>query len=167
MTREALRATALDGDGEWLVVGPERPEVPDAPDAVERRGAPDGAVVVVLPAIRDWATGRVTREVVVGGWRFEVDVEPERRAQLRERAGRAGDRAAHHGGLEVRAVIPGRIVSVAVAPGDKVAKGDRLLVVEAMKMQNDVRAPRAGRIARVAVGAGQTVELRDVLVELE
>jgi biotin carboxyl carrier protein len=64
-------------------------------------------------------------------------------------------------------VIPGRVLSVAIAAGDSVERGDRLLVVEAMKMQNDVRTPRAGRIARVAVGPGQTVELRDVLVEIE
>lgn len=158
-TDGALRATALDAEGEWLVVEPTGPSAGNE--------AMDGASVVLLAATRDGSTGRVRREVVVDGWRFEVEIEPERRARLRERATRAGARTAHHGGLEVRAVIPGRIVSVAVNPGDEVAAGDRLVVVEAMKMQNDVRAPRAGRITRVAVRAGQTVELRDVLVELE
>jgi biotin carboxyl carrier protein len=154
-TDGALRATALDAEDDWLVVEPA-----EAPAA-------DGSIVVVLAAVRDGASGRARREVVVDGWRFEVEVEPERRARLRERAARASARTAHHGSLEVRAVIPGRIVAVAVNPGDEVAAGDRLVVIEAMKMQNDVRAPRAGRIRRVAVGAGQTVELRDVLVELE
>jgi pyruvate carboxylase len=59
------------------------------------------------------------------------------------------------------------VLSVAVVAGDPVGAGDRLLVVEAMKMQNDVRAPRAGTVGRVAVAAGQTLELRDLLVELE
>ena len=49
-------------------------------------------------------------------------------------------------------------------PGDAVTAGDRLLAVEAMKMENEVRAPRDGTVERVAVGAGETVELGDVLV---
>lgn len=155
----ALRATSLDADGEWLVV--------EVAGSTAARDAASGASIVLLAATRDVSTGRARREVVVDGWRFEIEVEPERRARLRERAARGAARTGHHGGLEVRAVIPGRIVSVAVNPGDAVAAGDRLVVIEAMKMQNDVRAPRAGRVTRVAVGAGQTVELRDLLVELE
>ena len=76
----------------------------------------------------------------------------------------ARDAAAHDGPVEVRAIIPGRVVSVAVNPGDAVTAGDRLLAVEAMKMENEVRAPRDGIVDRVAVGPGETVELGDVLV---
>jgi biotin carboxyl carrier protein len=150
-----VRVSTLDLDGEPLVVEPNghRP--------------PEDARITLEVEVADRATGRRRREVVVDGWRFEVEVEPERRAALRDRARRAGDRSASDGHVEVRAIIPGRVVGVAVAQGDEVAAGDRLLVVEAMKMQNEIRAPRAGRIARVAVGAGETVELRDVLVELE
>jgi biotin carboxyl carrier protein len=145
----------LDGDDEPLVVKP------------NGRRPPAEATIFMLPETVDGASGRRRREVVVDGWRFEVEVEPESRARLRERAGRTTGRAGHVGRLEVRAVIPGRVLSVAIAAGDSVERGDRLLVVEAMKMQNDVRTPRAGRIARVAVGPGQTVELRDILVEIE
>jgi biotin carboxyl carrier protein len=106
-------------------------------------------------------------EVVVDGWRFEVDLEGEDRARLRERATRArGDRV-RGGPLELRAIIPGRVVSVDVADGDVVEAGQRVLVVEAMKMQNELRAPRAGTIGRLAVGAGQTVELGDLLLAVE
>jgi biotin carboxyl carrier protein len=63
-------------------------------------------------------------------------------------------------------MIPGRVIAVAVAAGDAVQPGDPLLVVEAMKMQNELRAPRAGVVERVAVGAGTTVELDDLLVVL-
>jgi biotin carboxyl carrier protein len=70
-------------------------------------------------------------------------------------------------GLEIRAIIPGRIASVAVAAGDAVEIGQTLLAVEAMKMQNELRAPRAGTVARVAATAGTTVELGDLLVVLE
>jgi biotin carboxyl carrier protein len=58
-------------------------------------------------------------------------------------------------------------VSVDVAEGDAVDAGGRLLVVEAMKMQNELRSPRSGTVGRVAVGPGQTVELGDLLLVVE
>jgi biotin-dependent carboxylase-like uncharacterized protein len=70
-------------------------------------------------------------------------------------------------GHVVRAAMPGLVVSVGVAPGDVVAAGQPLLVVEAMKMQSPVRAPRGGRIARVLVGPGLAVEGGAALVEFE
>jgi biotin carboxyl carrier protein len=51
-----------------------------------------------------------------------------------------------------------------VAAGDEVVAGQQLLVVEAMKMQNELRAPRDGNIERVAVGVGQTIEVGDLLL---
>jgi len=120
---------------------------------------------VAYPAGR--ATGVERLEVVVDGWRFEVDLEPEARARLRERATSARGDVARGGPLEVRAIIPGRVVSVDVASGDAIEAGGRLLVVEAMKMQNELRSPRAGTIGRVAVGAGQTVDRGDLLVVVE
>ena len=110
--------------------------------------------------------GAVRVEVVVDGWRFEVDVEDAERAELRERATRGRSDAAAGVPRELRAIIPGRIVSVAVAPGDAVIEGQALLVVEAMKMQNEIRAPRDGTVERIAVGPGATVDLGDVLLVL-
>ena len=106
-------------------------------------------------------------EVVVDGWRFELEVEDERRAVLRERARRDRDDHETGGPSEIRAIIPGRVVAVGVTTGDDVAVGDRLFVLEAMKMQNELRASRAGRVTRVAVGEGQTVEAGDLLLVLE
>jgi biotin carboxyl carrier protein len=71
------------------------------------------------------------------------------------------------GPLEVRAAIPGRVVSVSVTEGDEIEAGGTLLVLEAMKMQNELRAARAGRIQRVAAAAGQTIELGDLLAVIE
>jgi len=114
------------------------------------------------------AAGGVQRvEVVIDGWRFELDVESDARARLRERATSARASAGKGGPSELRAIIPGRVVSVDVAEGDLVEAGGRLLVLEAMKMQNEVRAPRAGTVASLAVGPGQTVELGDVLLVIE
>lgn len=113
------------------------------------------------------ASGIVHREVVVDGWRVEVEIESERRASLRERARRGREETAHGGPTHVRAIIPGRIVSVSIAPGDAVEAGQQLLVVEAMKMQNELRAPRDGVVSSVAVGAGGTIEVGDLLLVLE
>jgi acetyl/propionyl-CoA carboxylase alpha subunit len=113
------------------------------------------------------AAGIRRLEVVVDGWRFELDVDWESRARLRDRATSARAEQGRGGPSELRAIIPGRVVSVEVAVGDTVEPGARLLVLEAMKMQNEVKAPRAGTVARVAVGPGQTVELGDVLVVIE
>jgi acetyl/propionyl-CoA carboxylase alpha subunit len=67
----------------------------------------------------------------------------------------------------VQAPIPGKVVAVRVAPGDEVVPGQALVVLEAMKMQNELTAERAGRVAKVHVAAGSTVETGAALVELE
>ena len=106
-------------------------------------------------------------EVVVDGWRFVLEVEDAEVAELRDRAER--DRAGIQGGgapVEIRAIIPGRVVAVAVAPDDVVEAGQALLVVEAMKMQNELRAPRAGTIRRVVTSVGATIEIGELLVVL-
>jgi biotin carboxyl carrier protein len=77
-------------------------------------------------------------------------------------------RAAHRhvaGGLE--APMPGKVIAVRVAPGQEVAKGDELVVVEAMKMENELRSPKAGRVKDVQVTAGTSVEAGRVLVVIE
>jgi biotin carboxyl carrier protein len=124
-------------------------------------------LILPLPDARRAAVGVQRVEVVIDGWRFEVDVEPEARARLRERATRARGELGRGGPLELRAIIPGRVLSVDVAEGDAVEAGQRVLVLEAMKMQNELRSPRTGTIGRLAVGAGQTVELGDVLLVVE
>lgn len=153
----------------------------DAVRAVLRAAEPDqgsetdhdaqaGPVRVLLgPLERDAGDGRgvARREVVVDGWRVELELESERRAALRDRARRGRAEAAQGGPSEVRAIIPGRVVSVSVVPGDPVVASQQLLVVEAMKMQNELRAPREGTITRVAVAAGENIEVGDLLLVLE
>jgi hypothetical protein len=110
------------------------------------------------------ASGIIRREIVIDGWRVEVDVESAARAALRARARRGREEAGRSGPTEVHAIIPGVVVGVSVAPGDAVVAGQQLLVVEAMKMQNELRSPREGTIERVAVGAGDTIEVGDLLL---
>jgi biotin carboxyl carrier protein len=147
----------------------------DAEHGVLRQPAESGATslgtrVLLLPpggpaAAREVAKGSVVRrEVVVDGWRIEVEVESAARAALRERARRGREEAGQSGPTEVHAIIPGVVVSVSVAPGDAVVAGQQLLAVEAMKMQNELRAPRDGTIERVAVAPGRTIEVGDLLL---
>jgi biotin carboxyl carrier protein len=113
------------------------------------------------------APGSRRCEVVLEGWRFELDVEPAARAALRDRARRGRETAGASGPVEVRAIIPGVVVSVAVRVGDPVAAGQELLAIEAMKMQNELRAPREGTIQRIAAAVGSRIEVGDVLVVIE
>jgi biotin carboxyl carrier protein len=120
--------------------------------------------VILGPVHRRETDGIVVRELVVDGWRIEVELEPERRASLRERARRALDASGRGGPVEVHAIIPGRIVALSVAAGDAVEAGQQLLVLEAMKMQNELRAPREGSIERIPIAVGDNVEVGDLLM---
>ena len=83
-----------------------------------------------------------------------------------ERDGGAGA-AGHAGPHEVRAPIPGRVVGVSVAAGEAVRPGQPLIVLEAMKMENQICAEAAGTVERVLVAPGATVETGQVLVVVE
>ena len=119
---------------------------------------------VIFGDVSSLVGGGTTREVLVDGFRFVVEIESDRIAALRERASRGRATGAHGGPLDVRAIIPGKVASVSVAPGDAVVAGQQLLVVEAMKMQNELRAPRDGTIDRVGVSPGVNIEVGDLLV---
>jgi biotin carboxyl carrier protein len=119
---------------------------------------------VVLEPATPAEGGATRREVLVDGFRFDVEVESERIAALRERAVRGRGASAKGGPLQVKAIIPGKVVSVSIAAGDEVTAGQQLLVVEAMKMQNELRSPRDGTIDRVGVAPGVNIEVGDLLV---
>ncbi len=71
------------------------------------------------------------------------------------------------GRAEMRAMMPGRVVSVLVQPGDEVEAGQGVVVVEAMKMENELKSPKKGKVAEVKVVAGQTVEKGELLAVIE
>ena len=73
----------------------------------------------------------------------------------------------HHGPAEIAAQMPGKVVRVLVQTGQEIAAGTSLLVVEAMKMQNEMKSPRAGIVVSVNVSAGDTVEAGQLLVMVE
>jgi biotin carboxyl carrier protein len=97
-------------------------------------------------------------ECDVLGIPHEVGVVDPQRRPLRH--------AGSDGAAVIKAQMPGRIVRRLVEEGAVVGKGDPLLVVEAMKMENEIKAPRPGRVLRFAVAVGDLVEARALLVEL-
>ena len=98
--------------------------------------------------------------VTVGGELYEITVEEQTRHIIRTRGGaQAGSRS-----RTLTAPLPGKISRVAVGPGDAVKAGDTLLVIEAMKMENEFRAGAAGTVAEVRVAPGQAVNAGDVLI---
>jgi acetyl/propionyl-CoA carboxylase alpha subunit len=113
--------------------------------------------VVVEGTGSDWVVTLRGRRipVAVRSWRERILAEAETAA------------AAHGGPIAVTATLPGLIVAVAVSVGEDVAEGALLLTIEAMKMQNQVRAPRAGRVIEVSVEAGATVATGAPLLRLE
>ncbi len=108
--------------------------------------------------------GRLRWRLLIGGHRFDVTVTDERAEAARAILGRGAPRA---GGGVVAAPMPGLVVRVLVAEGQRVGAGTPLVVVEAMKMENELRAGAAGRVRRVLVVPGAAVERGQALVELE
>ncbi len=100
-------------------------------------------------------------QVLLLGLQYQVTVEDEREKRLRAAA---GGTVAESGEFNLKAPMPGLIVAVAVQQGQEVAKGDVLVVLESMKMQNELRSPRAGKVTRLKVKAGETVEQRQTLL---
>ena len=98
--------------------------------------------------------------VVIDGYRFEMEVRDPRRWSRKD-ASRAGE-----GVQTVAAPMPGKVVRVLVAPGDEVVAGQGLLVVEAMKMQNEMKASRAGSVLTVTAREGATVTAGELLVTI-
>ena len=112
----------------------------------------------------DSGSGRTSQIVVhVNGTPVVLSVADRRGAFERRRH----HGAAAPGGQTVVAPMSGRIVKVLVTPGEPVESRQSLIVVEAMKMENELRAPRAGIVARVLVAEGASVEANAVLVVLE
>ena len=98
------------------------------------------------------------------GERWEAEVVDERTRHIRSltASGESGRRVG-----SLRAPMPGLVVRVLVEPGQSVAQGAGLVVLEAMKMENELRATAAGVVRAVPAKAGDTVEKGAVLVELE
>jgi biotin carboxyl carrier protein len=100
-------------------------------------------------------------EVTVNGRAFAVEIFDPREMRGRKSAG------ATEGRQKIVATMPGKVVRVLVAEGDAVEAGQGLVVVEAMKMQNEMKSPKAGRVIEVKTKADATVTAGEVLLVIE
>jgi biotin carboxyl carrier protein len=123
----------------------------------------------VLSLILDGRAHRVVLEeaveetaVHVGRERFAYRVNDPRSLRSRRRGSESGD-----GPATLKASMPGRVVRVVHAQGDAVAVGQGVLVIEAMKMQNEVKSPKDGTVMQLMVAAGDTVSAGQVLAVIE
>jgi biotin carboxyl carrier protein len=163
--REVLADVVLGADGRWQVSIDGAPVDVDAvPVALEPGGRRASILSVridgrVFDLMVDGATSAM--EFSALGLRGQARVESE---WARSRAG--DDHRRQDGAGVLVSPMPGRVVRVLVAPGDAIERGAALVVVEAMKMENELRAAGAGRVAEVLVAAGDTVEAGAKLVVL-
>lgn len=150
----------LDGDGVHLdgaLVSASLTDIEGASRAVVTLGDRVYPVEVRRGGVRGAYT------IWISGHRFELDALDERSHAIRELAKAS---AAVAGPAPLVAPMPGLIVRVAVQPGDAVRPGQSLVVMEAMKMENELRAHAAATVKTVLVTAGMAVEKGTVLVEL-
>lgn len=101
-------------------------------------------------------------QVLLKGDLYTARVEDEREKRLRAAAGAVA--GAQSGEFNLKAPMPGLIVAVPVEEGQEVKKGDILIILESMKMQNELKCPRDGTITRIKVKARDSVEHHQVLI---
>jgi biotin carboxyl carrier protein len=102
-------------------------------------------------------------QVLLFGQFYQVHVEDEREKRLKSAI---QGTARSSGEYVLKAPMPGLVVSVQVSEGDAVEKGQILIILESMKMQNELRAPLSGTVARLRIKAGESVEQKQTLLNL-
>jgi acetyl/propionyl-CoA carboxylase alpha subunit len=123
-------------------------------------GAGENAVSVLVEGVsHDLSLEKTTDgfAVLVRGDRFDVELKDAVK-------GVTLDKVSHKGPLKLTAPMPGKIVKVLVAEGDSVEAGRGVLVMEAMKMENELKAARAGTVQEIRVREGQAVEMGALLL---
>jgi biotin carboxyl carrier protein len=124
-------------------------------------GAGEGSYSVLIDGRSFTVASLGGGEFSVNGRVFGVEVFDPRSMHARQAAGAAEGRQA------VAAPMPGRVIRVLVEAGQTVEAGQGLIVVEAMKMQNEMKSPKAGRVIEVKARDGATVAAGDILVVIE
>jgi biotin carboxyl carrier protein len=160
--REVAIAVERGRDGQWRVAvggGPARPV-----DAVEIRPGTWSLLVEGRSLLVDVDRRAGGTALLVEGEELRLELADARRSRLAQAVGGAA-RAGARGEL-VRAPIAGKVVKLLVAAGDEVAAGQGVAVLEAMKMENEIRADRGGTVEAVHARPGQSVESGELLVTL-
>ncbi len=101
--------------------------------------------------------------VLLHGTLYQANVEDEREKRLRAHS---GGNIMERGEYHMKAPMPGLIVAIPVEEGQRVQKGDVLVILESMKMQNELKSPRDGAITRLRIKTGDSVEQRQTLLSV-
>lgn len=139
--------------------------VNDEPLALDFRQMPGSGVTSLL--INNRSLEAVVEEqegdwqVLIQGELYNVQIDDERSRRLASARGVLGQT---DGEAVVTSPMPGIIIAVPVADGDEVQKGDKVVILESMKMENELRAPRDGRVSQVKIKAGDSVEKSQILL---
>jgi biotin carboxyl carrier protein len=102
-------------------------------------------------------------QVLLRGDMYHAVVEDEREHRLRSQLEGV---PAERGEFHLKAPMPGLVIAIPVEDGQPVEKGDVLLILESMKMQNELKSPRAGKVSRVRVAPGERVEQKQTLLSV-
>lgn len=102
-------------------------------------------------------------QVLLLGRQYPIKVENERERRLKSAV---GAKAEPTGEFHLKAPMPGLVVAITVEEGQQVEKGHVLAILESMKMQNELKSPRAGTVQRIKVKAGETVEIKQTLLSV-
>ncbi len=173
----------VEVEAESLGGGRYRVKIGEREHLVERRGGAHAPLLVAgplpsggTPAAGGW-TGVATRvhrveldgrlpqlSATLGDWSFPIELVDARRRLLR--GGGSGSGAAE-GPFEVRAPMAGRVVKLLVERGQPVQAGQGLIIIEAMKMENELKSPQAGVVQRLDVAEGSAVEPGATLLVVE
>jgi biotin carboxyl carrier protein len=162
-------ALTIDGRADTIEILAPAPncrfQLGDAPPREANVETPEPGVYSVLLGgrsydafVEDTPAGLV---VTIEGYRFEIEARDPRRWSRRT-AGAGSDAL-----QSILSPMPGKVVRVLAAPGDVVVPGQGIVVVEAMKMQNELKSNRAGRVLTVATKEGATVTVGELLATIE
>lgn len=161
----------IDGRAYEIEIGPEGVKLGGRPVAVDLQPSDSSRLWhLVLDGRRHTLRahreggGRGVWEIVIDGRPHRVTALDEQWKAIREVTGTA---PSDHGPIEVKAPIPGLVVAVQVGADERVVKGQGLVIIEAMKMENEMKATSSGRVADVKVTPGQAVNKGETLLVIE
>jgi len=144
-------------DGTWLC------QVNGDPIAVDSRSTAAGILSLLIAGESyEVVANPAQQQIAFQGQKFSVEVRDPR--SWRSRRGRSGSEA---GPKNVVAPMPGKVVRVIVQPGNEVEHGAAIVVIEAMKMQNELKSPKKGMVRKVLAAEGAPVNAGDVLAIIE
>ena len=156
------RAVVVDGPGQD---GRFRISVDGVEQIVDARALRPGTWSVIVDG-KSWLVDLDHRRAGIAASVGDSEVVLQVEDALRKRLASAAGVRTHASGEQIRAPIAGKVVKVVVAVGDQVAPGAAVIVLEAMKMENELAAERGGTVSAIHKAAGQAVDTGDLLVEI-